>query len=90
MVVVRRICSNEEVVCVNFGETYLNAKKEKKTFRYCKKHRISLHFVKTLHFILSKEEITKKSFTNRMPWSAPPSAPMCPACKVQEQTKCEI
>ena len=29
MVVVRWICSNEEVVCVSFGETYLNAKKEK-------------------------------------------------------------
>ena len=30
MVVVRWICSNEEVVCVSFGETYLKAKKEKK------------------------------------------------------------
>ena len=29
MVVVRWIFSNEEVVCVSFGETYLNAKKEK-------------------------------------------------------------
>ena len=50
VVVVRRICSNEEVVCVNFGETYLNAKKEKQLLDIAKN--TEYHYTLPKHFIL--------------------------------------
>ena len=60
MVVVRWICSNEEVVCVSFGETYLNAKKEKQLLDIAKN--TEYHYTLSKHFILfyQKRKVQKQ------------------------------